>query len=342
MRRHKKKRGRASKRREKKKKKTANTPATTTTTGFRLVLEDGSCFEEKRWERFEERERERSENSRSRFSNGNVFKRESGIRRRRRLKRSDTRGARERKKKMEAYDAVGENNFNPSSSYGGNARQNATWSPYDNNGGTVMAVAGEDYVICAADTRMSTGYSIMTRHYTKVDEMSPKTLMASAGFMADAATLKKLLKGRCEQYKYANNKPIGCVAFAQMLSNTLYMRRFFPYYAFNIVAGLDAEGKGAVFTYDAVGSYERTNYSCQGSGQQLIMPVLDNQLKTVSPLVLPAVSSATPLSEQDSIDLIKDCFATATERDIYTGDAVELFVMNKDGIRKETMPLKKD
>ena len=31
---------------------------------------------------------------------------------------------------------------------------------------------------------MSTGYSIMMRHYTKVDEMSPKTLMASAGFMA--------------------------------------------------------------------------------------------------------------------------------------------------------------
>jgi len=59
VRRHKKKRGRASKRREKKKKKTANTPATTT--GFRLVLEDGLCFEEKRWERFEERERERSE-----------------------------------------------------------------------------------------------------------------------------------------------------------------------------------------------------------------------------------------------------------------------------------------
>ena len=57
MRRHKKKRGRASKRREKKKKKkTANTPATT---GFRLALEDGLCFEEKRWERFEERERER-------------------------------------------------------------------------------------------------------------------------------------------------------------------------------------------------------------------------------------------------------------------------------------------
>ena len=172
--------------------------------------------------------------------------------------------------------------------------------------------------------------------------MSPKVLMASAGFAADAQTLKKTLRARCKQYEFQNKKPIGCVSFAQMLSNTLYYRRFFPYYAFNIVAGLDAEGKGAVFTYDAVGSYERTNYSCQGSGQALIMPVLDHQLKTVSPLVLPAVSSATPLSEAQAIDLIKDCFATATERDIYTGDRVDIWIMNAEGVRKEEMALRTD
>lgn len=42
-----------------------------------------------------------------------------------------------------------------------------------------------------------------------------------------------------------------------------------------------------MYTYDAVGSYERSGYSSQGSGQTLIMPVLDNQLKSASPLVLP-------------------------------------------------------
>ena len=47
-------------------------------------------------------------------------------------------------------------------------------------------------------------------------------------------------------------------------------------------------GKGCVFTYDAVGSYEKVGYSSQGSGSTLIMPFLDNQLKSPSPLLLPA------------------------------------------------------
>ena len=44
----------------------------------------------------------------------------------------------------------------------------------------MLAVAGEDYVVCAADTRMSTGYSILTRDYKKIDQMSDKCVMASA------------------------------------------------------------------------------------------------------------------------------------------------------------------
>ena len=97
-----------------------------------------------------------------------------------------------------------------------------------------------------------------------------------------------------------------------------------------------------MYTYDAIGSYERTGYSCQGSGQALIMPVLDNQLKAVSPLLHPPRSSATPLTEAEALDLVRDCFATAGERDIYTGDSVEIVVLNGAGVRRETMQLKLD
>ncbi|XP_050385944.1 proteasome subunit beta type-1 [Argentina anserina] len=221
-------------------------------------------------------------------------------------------------------------------------KQHANWSPYDNNGGSVVAIAGADYCVVAADTRMSTGYSILTRGYSKISKLADKAYMASSGFQADVKALQKHLSAKHSIYQHQHNKQMSCPAMAQLLSNTLYFKRFFPYYAFNVLGGLDNEGKGCVFTYDAVGSYERVGYSAQGSGSTLIMPFLDNQLKSPSPLLLPAVDAVTPLSEGEAIDLVKTVFASATERDIYTGDSLEITVLNAKGSRTEYMDLRKD
>ena len=39
-------------------------------------------------------------------------------------------------------------------------------------------------------------------------------------------------------------------------------------------------GKGAVFGYDAVGSFKRDDYGAMGSGQTTVMPILDNLVHT--------------------------------------------------------------
>lgn len=57
---------------------------------------------------------------------------------------------------------------------------------------------------------------------------------------------------------------------------------------------LPVTGRGAVYTYDAIGSYERVGYGCQGSGKELMQPVLDSQLKAASPLLLPQQVKAGP------------------------------------------------
>jgi 20S proteasome subunit beta 6 len=65
---------------------------------------------------------------------------------------------------------------------------------------------------------------------------------------------------------------------ARLTQTLLYGKRFFPYYVYTIMGGLDAEGKGAVYSFDPVGSYEREQCRAGGAAASLIMPFLDNQV----------------------------------------------------------------
>ena len=104
-----------------------------------------------------------------------------------------------------------------------------------------------------------------------------------------------------------------------------------------VVAGLDSAGKGAVFTYDAVGSFERVEYAAQGSGQKLIIPLLDNLVGRRN-----RTDAKAPLTVSEAVELIKECFVTAGERDIYTGDAVDIHIVTAAGVASERFELKRD
>jgi 20S proteasome subunit beta 6 len=81
-----------------------------------------------------------------------------------------------------------------------------------------------------------------------------------------------------EAYHNAHQRPMQLSSVARMIQTLLYGKRFFPYYVYTIIGGLDAEGKGAVYSFDPVGSYEREQCRAGGAAASLIMPFLDNQV----------------------------------------------------------------
>lgn len=180
-------------------------------------------------------------------------------------------------------------------------------------------------------------------------EQSSRIVLSVVGFAADGNALKERLDAIVKIYKYQHGKPMSVKACAQRLSTILYQKRFFPYYVHAILGGIDEDGTGALYSYDPVGSYEREQCRAAGAAASLIMPFLDNQVNYKNQYI-PGSGEGHALAEKPKeslpkdvvLGLVKDAFTSATERHIEVGDGLQIFIITKDGIEEQIVPLKRD
>lgn len=144
-------------------------------------------------------------------------------------------------------------------------------------------------------------------------------------------------------YEWECKESIDCLSLAHLLSVTLYSKRFFPYFTFCLVGGIDKLGSGALFKYDALGSYERVIATVSGKGEELIQPILDRVTQMEESKELWSFQSIlgesedsgdlkrfVDLSIEDAIELVKEAFHAAAEREISIGDGVEIVVIERE------------
>ncbi|KAI5805403.1 nucleophile aminohydrolase [Peziza echinospora] len=226
------------------------------------------------------------------------------------------------------------------------------FNPYADNGGTILGIAGDDFVVLAGDTRHTQGYNINSRNERKVWQLSKDKkstlVLATVGFGADALDLVETMKTRVEDYYFHHGKHMTVSAAAQLLMTILYSNRFFPKYAYCILVGIQ-DGKGRLFSYDPVGSYSKEGESraAAGAASALIVPFLDNQVEFKNQYVPASQGTEERPVHSLSLDkvtkLVKDAFTSATERHIEVGDGLQIVTLTAEhGVQEEIYPLKRD
>jgi 20S proteasome subunit beta 6 len=116
------------------------------------------------------------------------------------------------------------------------------FDPYVDNGGTVVGLAGRDYVMLASDTRLSDQYMIRSRRVSRVFEIEEGLLFSGSGCWADVVALSKELQAHAQKYEWEHEKKLSIRPLSYLMSSELYSKRFFPYFTFCMVAGLNKEG----------------------------------------------------------------------------------------------------
>lgn len=167
------------------------------------------------------------------------------------------------------------------------------------------------------------------------------------GFHGDILTFLKVIEARVKEYRYHHKKDISLTALANLLSICLYSRRFFPFYVSTLLAGIDEDGQGALYSYDPVGSYEREVFRACGTGGAILQPFMDSQVcfrfyfnTLICQIGGPDLVVSLP--KDDAVRLARDIFISAAERDIYCGDAVVIDVITADGVQRTSFPLRRD
>ena len=250
------------------------------------------------------------------------------------------------------------------------ASTDSNFDPYAANGGLVSAVAGNGFCIIAADTRMSgSGYLLHSRNHlasrlwtvndnpimTQVEETlrgsdggedhpplpvmerlvelsQAPILIGSSGCTADCRALQSDLRADLRVASHFGQTDIQDPnQVATSLSQMLYERRGFPYYAFCVAAALDAKSKtGQVYVYDAIGSYEKVAVATAGTGREALQPILDRMFESSSSSSSSSSYSNCPVvvegTASSAVRKLYHAYRSVAEREIQVGDKLVLHV----------------
>lgn len=192
-------------------------------------------------------------------------------------------------------------------------------------GTTTVGVVCKDGIILAADKRATSGYLISAKKVDKIHKITDFIAATMAGTASDAQLLIKYAQSELRLKKIRTGKEVTAKEAANLMARMVYnnIRRMsmIPGISHFIMGGYDQSG----FTlYDIYADGTLTiceDYISSGSGSVMAFGVLDTLYKK-------------DMSIDEGTKLVVKAINAALQRDIATGNGLDVFTITKDGVKK--------
>ena len=196
-----------------------------------------------------------------------------------------------------------------------------SWVP----GATTIGVVCTDGVILASEKRVTYGHFVMSKGGQKVFKITNQIGVACAGLVGDMQILTREIEAQANLYNMDVGRPISVRAIAKLMANILFNRRYTPLITQTIVGGIDEEGP-SLYVLDVLGSLLPDNYAAVGSGTEIAMGVLEERYKKT-------------LNIEEAKKIVYRAIKSAISRDAMSGDGIDLLIITKDNITKESVKI---
>jgi len=191
-------------------------------------------------------------------------------------------------------------------------------------GTTTLALMCKDGIVLAADRRATSGYLIAHKKFDKILNITDNIAVTVAGTVSDVQLLAKYIKAELKLKKIRtdreNTVKEATNLLAMLVYNNIRKMSMIPGISHFIIGGKDDLGFH-IYDLSPDGSIaEMDDYTTSGSGSVMVYGVLETLYKK-------------NMSVEEGIKLAGKSINAAVQRDIASGNGINIVTITKDGIK---------
>eukprot|EP00892_Ulva_mutabilis_P008105 jgi/Ulvmu1/5667/UM024_0014.1 len=165
----------------------------------------------------------------------------------------------------------------------------------------------------------------MATDHQKLMQVNDKLFVGLSGLATDQQTLFAQLRFRHNMYKLCEERDMRPATFAHMVSNTLYEKRFGPYFCAPVIAGIDDEGTPFLAGMDTIGAMETAkDFMVQGTAPETLYGVCESFWRP-------------GMKPDELFQATSQALLSGVDRDALAGWGAVVYVVTKEGVTARTL-----
>lgn len=195
------------------------------------------------------------------------------------------------------------------------------------SGTSILGIVCKDGIVMAADRRATAGNLIMSKNTKKAVKLNDYLVVSGTGMASDIDMLQKVVTAELRIKELRSKTRPTVKEAANLISMMSYrnIRQFstIPSIAGTLIAGFNEDGTTELFTIEPAGSIAKVeDYDANfSSGMPFILGLLERQYKK-------------EMTVKQGADLALEALKASTQRDVGSGNGVDIFTITKQGINQ--------
>ncbi|KAL3132614.1 Proteasome subunit beta type-3-A [Trebouxia sp. C0010 RCD-2024] len=198
-------------------------------------------------------------------------------------------------------------------------------SIFEYNGAAIVAMAGKDCVAIGSDLRFGVQFQTLACDFKKVYRIHDHLYLGLAGLGTDAQTLYQRFVFKHNMYKLREERNIKPSTFGQLVSSTLYEKRFGPYFCSPVIAGLEQDGTPYLCGMDTIGAIETAHdFMVAGTAPDSLYGMCESMWRP-------------DLEPEELFEVTAQCLMSGQDRDAISGWGAIIHVISKEKVITRTL-----